>query len=211
ERSHPSPPNPAGASPSSSSCAPVAGSSPSDGRPSGVGLEAVWTEAAYRELVAFLRERLEDQVLLTARAAAKVLASWRETEAALRGATSLALLDVVTDVKAHTASLVYPGFIAATPPGQLPHLARYLAADRARIDRAATKPDAPLAWQIRSITQEVEAAVGHYQAGPPDPARESRLTEARWMLEELRVSLFAQQLGTPIKVSDKRIRKLLES
>ena len=206
-RTHPSPPNPAGASPASTSCAPVAGSSPSDGRLA----EAVWTEAAYRELVAFLRERLEDQVLLTARAAAKVLASWRETESALRGATSLALLDVVTDVKAHTASLVYPGFIAATPPGQLPHLARYLAADRARIDRAATKPDAPLAWQIRSITQEVEAAVGHYQAGPPDPAREARLTEARWMLEELRVSLFAQQLGTPIKVSDKRIRKLLES
>lgn len=175
------------------------------------GLAAVWSEAAYRELVEFLRERLEDQVLTTARTSVTILTAWREAEQAIKGATSLALLDVVADVKAHVSSLVGPGFIAATPPDRLVHLPRYLAADRVRIERATTKPDAPLAWQVRSIIQEVETAVGHYEAGPPDPARAARLAEARWLVEELRVSLFAQQLGTPVKVSDKRIRKLLES
>ncbi|SNU01802.1 ATP-dependent helicase HrpA [Ruaniaceae bacterium KH17] len=175
------------------------------------GLSAVWSEDAYRELVAFLRERLEDQILTTSQSTAKILTAWRDTEKAIKGATSLALLDVVTDVKAHVASLVSPGFIGRTPPDRLIHLPRYLTADRLRLERAVTKPDAPVAWQIRAITQEVEDAVGLYEAGPPDPARAARLAEARWLIEELRVSLFAQQLGTPVKVSDKRIRKLLDS
>jgi len=112
-------------------------------------------------------------------------------------------------VKNQVADLIYPGFVAKTPPARLPHLARYLQAAQLRIEKAAANPraDEAHAWTVQELTSEWEAAMS--TADPGNLDRFDRLAEVRWQLEELRVSLFAQQLGTAAPVSEKRIRRAI--
>jgi ATP-dependent helicase HrpA len=179
-----------------------------------VRLEAVRTRADFDSLTSLLRDRLEDEVYRTVGVVVKVLAAWREADRVIRGATSLALLDVVADVRAQVSRLVCPGFIAATPPDRLNHLPRYLNAARVRVERAqggAARADAANAWVVGTLEDDLEVAREATARMAPDPARDRTLAEVRWLIEELRVSLFAQQLGTPVKVSEKRIRKVLDA
>ena len=144
----------------------------------------------------------------------KTLAAWREADRVIRGATSVALLDVVADVRAQVSRLVYPGFIGTTPTDRLVHLPRYLNAARLRVERAqggAARADAGNAWRVAALAEDLEVAQEATARMAPDPARDRALTDVRWLLEELRVSLFAQQLGTPVRVSEKRIRKVLDA
>jgi len=96
----------------------------------------------------------------------------------------------------------------ATPPAQLAHYLRYLKAIAARLDRIKADParDAQRMADIATLQtpylREVAARKG--QADP-------RLEEFRWLLEELRVSLFAQELRTPMPVSVKRLQKVWET
>ena len=177
-------------------------------------LDAVRSRAEFESLTAHLRERLEDEVYRTVGVVVKVLAAWREADRVIREASSLALLDVVADVRAQLSRLVYPGFIAATPPDRLHHLPRYLNAARARVERAqggAARADAANAWLVGALEEDLEVAREATARMAPDPARDRALDEVRWLIEELRVSLFAQQLGTPVRVSEKRIRKVLDT
>lgn len=121
------------------------------------------------------------------------------------------LLNTLTEVRDQIAWLVHPGFVSQTPPDRLAHLPRYLRAAQRRIERAEDNvhQDANLAWRVAKLVEEYEAAASAARHATADPARSATLEEVRWLLEGLRVSLFAQQLGTPVKVSEKRIRKLL--
>ncbi|NLF03462.1 MAG: ATP-dependent RNA helicase HrpA, partial [Actinomycetales bacterium] len=172
--------------------------------------------AAYTDIRAEVRARLEDEVYAVAGLAAKALGKGREVESAVRASSSLALLATCTDLKAHVAGLLGDGFVSRTGSARLGHLARYLEADLARLDKAAQNPerDASLAWQVTELTSEYEQVRAAVLAAGPGPdavpsATLAALEDARWMLEELRVSLFAQQLGTPTAVSPQRIRKAL--
>ena len=80
-----------------------------------------------------------------------------------------------------------------------------------RLAKAAENPqrDEGLAWQVHELQAAYDDALAAARSGAADPARDARLAEVRWMLEELRVSLFAQTLGTPQPVSPKRIRAAL--
>lgn len=157
---------------------------------------------AYAELRAAVRAGLEDRVHRVVGDLVAVLTAWREVDAAVRGATSLALLATASDVRAQVGRLVHAGFVREVGAGRLAHLARYLRAASHRMSRAAEDPrrDADLAWQVQDVEGAYEAArAAHGEAVAP----------VRWMLEELRVSLFAQQLGTDGPVSTTRIRKAL--
>ncbi len=165
--------------------------------------------ATFERLRTTLRDTLEDRTARVAEDAAAVLTAARELDGDLRGASSLALLATVQDVRGQLAALVPDGFVVRTGAERLPHLVRYLRAARHRLTKAAANPgrDEGLAWQVRELEQEYRAVRDSER--PPDPARDARLREVRWLLEELRVSLFAQHLGTPVPVSAKRIRTLL--
>ncbi|WP_448070504.1 ATP-dependent RNA helicase HrpA [Georgenia yuyongxinii] len=167
--------------------------------------------AAYRDLVASVRSALEERVHRVIAQVVATLDAHREVEAAIKSATSMMLLNTLTEVRDQVARLVFPGFVSATPPEQLAHLPRYLRAAQRRIERAEQNvhQDADLAWKVGELEEAYEAQVAAGDRLAPDPARDARLAQVRWMLEELRVSFFAQQLGTPIKVSEKRIRKVL--
>ena len=178
---------------------------------SGRRLDEVRERAVFEELVASMRQGLEDEVLRVARMVAAALSAQREVGRAVAGHTSLALLSTLQEVREHAAALVFDGFVAATPADQLAHLPRFLRALVARVDKARSSPsrDAALSYQVSRAEEMLSAARARAEALPPDAGREAVLVEARWLIEELRVSLFAQTLGTSRKVSLQRIGKLL--
>ena len=178
---------------------------------SGHDLAAVRERAVFAELVAVMRDELEDEVYRVAQAVARTLAAQREVERVVGAHTSLALLNTLQEVREHAAELVFDGFVAATPAEQLVHLPRFLRALALRVEKAEASPsqDAALAYRVAEASAIVDRARERAAATPPDVEREAVLTEARWMLEELRVSLFAQTLGTSRKVSIQRISRLV--
>ena len=178
---------------------------------SGRRLDEVRERAVFEELVASMRQGLEDEVLRVARMVAAALSAQREVGRAVAEHTSLALLSTLQEVREHAAALVFDGFVAATPADQLAHLPRFLRALVARVDKAQASPsrDAALSYQLSRAEEMLSAARARAEALPPDAGREAVLVEARWLVEELRVSLFAQTLGTSRKVSLQRIGKLL--
>ncbi|WP_130783006.1 DUF3418 domain-containing protein, partial [Cellulomonas biazotea] len=166
---------------------------------------------AYAALRQAVRDRLEDTVHAVVADLVAVLGAWRELEADLRASASLALLATVQDVRAQSADLVHDGFVSEVGADRLPQLARYLRAARHRLTKAAENPqrDGDLAWQVHEVEDLYADAVAKAGSSAPDDARDAALVEVRWLLQELRVSLFAQQLGTPVPVSPARIRKAL--
>ncbi|WP_402374712.1 ATP-dependent RNA helicase HrpA [Isoptericola rhizosphaerae] len=166
---------------------------------------------SYKEAVAFVRQHLEDEVHRIVGHVVAALSAWRTVEGEVRASSSLALLNTLQDIRDHVAGLVHDGFVSATPPRRVPHLVRYLRAASYRLEKAQSNPhrDAELAWKVHDVTEAYERARAAYAAGAADSARAAELAEVRWLLEELRVSLFAQQLGTDGAVSEKRIRKIL--
>jgi ATP-dependent helicase HrpA len=158
-----------------------------------------------------VRQHLEDETHRVAGHVVAALTAWRALESEVRATSSLALLNTLQDIREHAASLIHDGFVSQTPPRHLPHLVRYLRAASYRLEKAQSNPhrDAELAWRVHDVEEAYAKARAAYAAGPTDPARAAELAEVRWQIEELRVSLFAQHLGTDGTVSEKRIRKLL--
>ncbi|WP_373314272.1 ATP-dependent RNA helicase HrpA [Sediminihabitans luteus] len=183
----------------------------SGGPATGVDAAQVRDAAAYAAARTLVKSRIEDEVHTVVGHVVAALTAARELDGQIRSANSLALLNTLTDVRDQMAGLVGVGFVSATPPERLRHLTRYLRAASYRLEKAATNPnrDAELAWKVHDVEQLYAAARATHAAGPPDAARAAELAEVRWMIEELRVSLFAQQLGTDGPISEKRIRKAL--
>ncbi|WP_454042477.1 ATP-dependent RNA helicase HrpA [Cellulosimicrobium sp. Marseille-Q8652] len=166
---------------------------------------------AYAAARTFVRQHLEDQVHRVVGHVVAALSAARTLDGEIRSANSLALLNTLTDLRDQVAGLVHDGFVSATPPDRLPHLTRYLRAASYRLEKAQANPnrDAELAWRVHDVEEAFATARAAYAAGPADVGRSRELAEVRWLIEELRVSLFAQQLGTDGPVSEKRIRKIL--
>lgn len=161
----------------------------------------------------WLRDRLEDQVEIIAAQVEAALEAKGQLDKAVGRNTSLALLDTLQEIREQAAALIAPRFIADADPAQLAHYGRYLKSLAYRLEKAAASPsqDAALAYQVREIEGQVSDAVEHAKGLPANPARAEVLRQAQNMVWELRVSLFAQQLGTAHKVSAKRISRLLAS
>ena len=180
---------------------------------SGCPLAEVRRQEVFASLVDVMRDELEDEVYRVARHAAAALKTAREVDRVVGEHTSLTLLGTLQEVREHAAALVPDGFITVTAPEHLAHLERYLRALAMRVEKAASSPsaasqDAALAFQVSQAQEVVDKARTKAASLPADPQREALLEEARWMVEELRVSLFAQTLGTSRKVSLQRITKL---
>ncbi|MFE9233031.1 ATP-dependent RNA helicase HrpA [Cellulosimicrobium funkei] len=166
---------------------------------------------AYAAARTFVRAHLEEHVHQVVGHVVAALTASRNLDAEIRASNSLALLNTLTDLRDQAAGLIHDGFVSQTPPRRLPHLTRYLRAASYRLEKAQSNPnrDAELAWRVHDVEDAYQRARAEYAQGPADPVRAADLAEVRWLIEELRVSLFAQQLGTDGPVSEKRIRKLL--
>ena len=137
-----------------------------------------------------------------ARAAGTVLAEWSAAQRKLKD--SKPAKDTAEDVAAQLARLVGKRFVVTTPWAALAHLPRYLKGVHMRLDKWRADParDAQRLAELRPLEQRYLRALAE-RKGQPD----ARLDEFRWLLEELRVSLFAQELRTPQPVSVKRLEK----
>ena len=170
----------------------------------------VWDEAAYSTLVARVRGDLTETTRLVMYDVVKVLAAWRGVDKKLSGSADMATLAALTDMKTQVGRLVYRGFVADVGAAQLRHLPRYLAAVAERRERlaAGVGRDRLLMDQFTGLQ---EAYLHRVDALPDGRPPSAGLVKVRWMLEEYRVSLWAQSLGTAYPVSDTRIRKALDA
>jgi len=182
-------------------------------RETGHNLAQLRDRKDFELFVSWLRDRLEDQVEIIAAQVEAALEAKGQLDKAVGRNTSLALLDTLQEIREQAAALIAPRFIADADPAQLAHYGRYLKSLAYRLEKAAASPsqDAALAYQVREIEGQVSDAVEHAKGLPANPARAAVLRQAQNMVWELRVSLFAQQLGTAHKVSAKRISRLLAS
>ena len=174
----------------------------------GAGAQDVREAAALDALVGRVRAGLVPAVLAAARTATRVIGAGAELGRRVDGPADLRVLAALTDVRAQLAALVRPGFVSAAGVARLPDLLRYLAAIRVRLDAlpADATRDRDRTGVVQRLAADREAAVA---ALPPERRGDPDVVATRWMLEELRVSLFAQTLGTSAPVSEKRIRKAL--
>ncbi|RYE79425.1 MAG: DUF3418 domain-containing protein, partial [Myxococcales bacterium] len=136
-----------------------------------------------------------------------LLATWREIDTALQGRVELPLLSVMAELKGHVSGLISVGFVGEAGASRLPDLTRYLKAVGQRQAHVANQgQDRLLADRIDHLQRSYEHRLAALPDGQPPTAD---LRAAGWMLEEFRVSLWAQQLGTATKVSEQRIARLL--
>ena len=167
-----------------------------------------WDEEGFARLRAAARAEVDGAARAVLEEAVRALDAWRLTDRALTGSVDMLLLPAMADMRAQVARLVGPGFVADTGVVQLRQLPRYLAAVRHRRERLPASPgkDRQLMDLVVPLQEAYLNRVGALKDGRPEPPA---LRRVRWLLEEYRVSLWAQQLGTPVPVSDTRLRKAL--
>ncbi|GAA2752079.1 ATP-dependent RNA helicase HrpA [Amnibacterium kyonggiense] len=167
-----------------------------------------WDRAAFDRMREALAASVVDDLFRVVGAAAAALAGARDADRAIRQATSLALVPALTDARAQLDALIHPGFVRIDGADRLPRIAVYAAGVVHRVERLPEQANRDRVWMT-----EAQTAQGLYLAAggtlPLRPGLRPELVHARWLLEELRLSLFAQHLPTAEPVSVQRIRKAL--
>ncbi|MCC9309319.1 ATP-dependent RNA helicase HrpA [Kitasatospora sp. RB6PN24] len=169
-----------------------------------------WDAESFAKLRDAVRADLYELSADTTLKTASALIAYHRAGNRLKTVQSPVLLSAVNDVKLHLASLVHPGFVTATGWQRLADVKRYLIAVDRRLEALPNHPQRDLNNLYK--VQEVQRAYGELLAAVPagqQPPEEVR--QVRWMIEELRVSFFAQSLGTPAPVSEKRIIKAMDA
>ncbi|WEG09989.1 ATP-dependent RNA helicase HrpA [Microbacterium horticulturae] len=149
-----------------------------------------------------------DELFAAVSLLARILTAARDVERTVKRTNAFTLLSALGDIKTQLAGLVFSGFVSRTGLAQLAHLPRYLQGALIRLQALSDNPG-----RDRQRQTELERALALYEeAGgviPPPSDAPGALIAVRWMLEEYRVSLFAQTLGTAQPVSLPRIVKAL--
>ncbi|WP_448720826.1 ATP-dependent RNA helicase HrpA [Microbacterium natoriense] len=166
------------------------------------------TQAAFEQARDAISVTLVDELFACVSLVARILTASREVERGIKSQNSLALLGPLNDIRTQLAGLLHPGFISAAGVDQLVHFPRYLGG---MIDRLKTLANEPGKDRTRMSEFERMAKVYEDAGGtiPLTPNASAAIVETRWLLEEYRVSVFAQRLGTAQPVSPQRIMKAL--
>lgn len=166
----------------------------------------IFTHTEYSELYEHVRAELIETVFDVTKLVAEILSEATALKKAIKKATSLTTMHAVSDVKAQMENLVYPGFVAKTGYDQLVHIPRYLKAAQVRLTKLGPNlhRDNQLMLTVQDLEDSYDNAVKSLPGGTIVP---DALRRVNWMIEELRVSFFAQELGTAYTVSEKRIAK----
>ncbi|MCS4485097.1 DUF3418 domain-containing protein [Gleimia sp. 6138-11-ORH1] len=170
------------------------------------------TRSAYNELSNWVKQRLEDKIYELIGYLSKALEASASLENTRKTHATQSLLKVNQQIKTHANTLINDRFFTHIPAQWLPHIARFIKADELRLKKAAQSAsalnrDQEIQQEIAELAAEINQLM--QVTAPTETTRQARLIEAKWLLEELRVSLFAQELGTSQKVSLKRLWNLL--
>ena len=169
--------------------------------------EPVWDEPDFAALVRRARDDLADVTARSLATAASVLAAADDVTDRLDRLVTPAVLPSVDDMREQLGRLIRPGFVTATGAGRLADVGRYLRAVDHRIDKLPEDPrrDQARMGDVHALERRYAMLLRRLDRGQVTP----EVIELGWMLEELRVSLFAQTVGTPRPISIQRIAKAL--
>lgn len=168
-------------------------------------LASIRDEKSFEALALTVRQVQADQMSSVVASTAQTLSWWRQVQADVNKVSGR----IADDVRAQVENLVFPGFISFTRDPWFAQLPRYLQAASIRLEMALANPG-------RDATNQdiIDELVAEYDelcdAQPPGPLSDG-LDDVGFLIEELRVQLFAQRLGTSRPVSPKRIRKAMEA
>jgi ATP-dependent helicase HrpA len=168
----------------------------------------LWTRADFEAVRDAVAATVVDRMFETVGLVARILRLAREADRASSGASSMHLMAALGDMRSQLAALVPTGFVSSTGLERLRHLPRYLDGILLRVRKLQENPG-----RDRQAMNQLEASIAAFEAAggriPIDPESPAHLVRVRWMLEELRVGLFAQELRTAETVSPQRIAKAL--
>ncbi|GAY12887.1 ATP-dependent RNA helicase HrpA [Pseudonocardia sp. N23] len=166
-------------------------------------------EAGYDRLRTILRTHLAGTTLKTLDAVRIVLDHWHRVQAMLADMTAPALRAGVADVRAQLAVLTGPGFVTAAGPSKLADVARYVQGVEVRLERLRVDPARDASWtaEVRVVADEYDADLADLPDGTDPP---QALRDVGWLIEELRISLYAHPMRTRQPVSIKRIQRALD-
>ncbi|MFC0031551.1 ATP-dependent RNA helicase HrpA [Micromonospora chaiyaphumensis] len=168
-----------------------------------------WDADGFTALRERVRADLVDTVVEVMGRVRQVLAAAYAVEQRLGATRNLAVVAALADIRNQLGGLVHKGFITEAGYARLPDLLRYLTAIERRLDRLPGNPQRDKQQQDRIAVVQKE-----YQdmlaALPPAKRQSGAVRQIRWMIEELRVNVFAQALGTPYPVSEQRIYRAMD-
>jgi ATP-dependent helicase HrpA len=161
-------------------------------------------EAAWTTLSSAVRVEVDSTVAVIAERVGLALAAAQRIERRMEELHAPALSPALLDIAAQIGGLLYPGFVAATGMGRLDDVVRYLTGIERRLDLLAddVPRDRARMARVQRLEQAYRTAVDRRGATPAT-------RELRWLLEELRISIFAQSLGTRAPVSEDRVRRAI--
>jgi ATP-dependent helicase HrpA len=162
--------------------------------------------AAFEALLERGRTRLSAARAEIGQIAAEILEAYHEVRRMLGSESSPVWAEALADIRDQLAHLIYPGFLRQTPPEWLPHLPRYLRAIAVRLNKLRQAPDKDR-QRSGDIIRLWEACQRQWERDAARERRDPELMRFRWLLEELRVSQFAQELKTIAPVSVKRLEE----
>jgi ATP-dependent helicase HrpA len=178
-----------------------------DGGQGGVTLAAIRDREAFNRAIGAVKQKLFGEAMARLKIAEAALSQYAEIRPKLEAPVMGWAKANLDDLRAQLAGLVHPGFVRETPPEAFNELPRYLKALALRAERALRDPtrDQQRMLEVQPFAKALD------EARRRGIALEAGWQALRWDLEELRVSLFAQELGTKRPVSAKRLAKQLEA
>jgi ATP-dependent helicase HrpA len=163
----------------------------------------VWTPAEFSALCDAVRADLADTMHAVLDAVRGVLTVDASVDAALSRMSGAVFTESVADMREQRSSLVYNGFVTDTGFARMSDVERYLRGIERRLEKLPERPDRDLEWTY--AVQDVAQAYEEVRGRPGDDG------QIRWMIEELRISYFAQTLRTAYPVSEKRLYKAIDA
>ena len=168
----------------------------------------VWNEEGFDKLRDFVRENVNEVTVDIAQKVEQILTLTHQLNQRLKGKMDFTMAFALSDMKSQISGLIYQGFVQKSGYARLPDLLRYLQAIDKRMDKLAQDVNRDRAAMLR--VEQVQQAYQQLLAKQPKSKPISdEVAEIRYMIEELRVSLFSQQLGTKYQVSDKRVLSVI--
>ena len=168
----------------------------------------VWNEEGFDKLRDFVCENVNEVTVDIAQKVEQILTLTHQLNQRLKGKMDFTMAFALSDMKSQISGLIYQGFVQKSGYTRLPDLLRYLQAIDKRMDKLTQDVNRDRAAMLR--VEQVQQAYQQLLAKlPKSKPISDEVAEIRYMIEELRVSLFAQQLGTKYQVSDKRILNVI--
>ncbi|EHK2771823.1 ATP-dependent RNA helicase HrpA [Vibrio vulnificus] len=170
----------------------------------------VWEPEKFEALKEHVRAELGDTVVDIAKQVETILTTAFNINKKLKGKIDFTMAFAQSDIKAQIEGLIFKGFATECGWKRLPDILRYMKAIERRMEKLPIDPnkDRLHMLKIESVVKDYKELLNKIPKGLAVP---ENVKEIRWMIEELRVSFFAQQLGTPYPVSDKRVKNAIEA